>query len=133
MIFRKIFYLQFPHNVLYEFPIVQLPHPPLSKIWGKIWHKDELPKINTFCWELIHRKMLIAENLQSRKVHGPSRCVLCKAAKESIHVFFRCPFSVEVWNYSIRPLNLLKSFLRAGQVCLKIGSSIIRVIARPIQ
>jgi len=57
--------------------ILQLPHPPSSKIWGKIWHMDGLPKINNFCWELVHGKILMMENLKSRKIQGPSRCVLC--------------------------------------------------------
>jgi hypothetical protein len=45
---------------------------------SKIWMSDSLPKVNTFCWVMVHGKLLTRENLQKRGLQGPTRCVLCR-------------------------------------------------------
>ena len=67
-------------------------------IWKKVWHPDSIPKVNSFCWLLIHNKLLTAENLRKRGVAGPSRCALCNNEEEtSSHLFMHCSVSLKVW------------------------------------
>jgi len=77
--------------------LIKNPSSPLpSKIWGKYLNVDGLPKNNIFCWELVHEKILMEENLQKRKISGPSRCVLSGNSVETIkHLFFQYPFIVD--------------------------------------
>jgi hypothetical protein len=78
---------------------------PSSK-WKKIWHPDDIPKINIFNWILTHGRILTRENLEKRGVSGPYRCALCKEAKEtSSHLFLECPFTKVVWNSLLQDMN----------------------------
>lgn len=64
----------------------------LSKLWGKFWNGDGHPKINIFCWELVHEKILTIDNLKKRKISSPSRCVLCGNTADTIkHLFVTVP------------------------------------------
>lgn len=75
---------------------------PLSIIWEKIWNRDGILKVNIFYWEMVHEKILIAENLKKRNIQGPSNCVFCARQEESIkHLFYHCPFSMETWRLSL--------------------------------
>ena len=57
-------------------------------------------KIKCFIWLLIYRKILTWEQLQSRGINGPSRCVLCEGNLENIHhLFFSCPFSARIYSH----------------------------------
>jgi hypothetical protein len=47
----------------YTYLLYETQGPPSSNIWKEIWSGPSLPKINTFCWLLVHRKILTAENL----------------------------------------------------------------------
>jgi hypothetical protein len=37
---------------------------PRANWWNKVWHNDGIPKINLFCWLLVHKKILTTKNLQ---------------------------------------------------------------------
>jgi hypothetical protein len=55
---------------------------------------------------MAHGKLLTVDNLQKHGIVGPSRCVLCKGAIETIqHLFFECPFSIQVWDLLYRDLQ----------------------------
>lgn len=85
--------------------IKKLHSPSLAQIWEKIWNKDGLPKVNILCWELVHEKILTAENLRKRNILGPSHYMFCGKAEESIkHLFCFCPFSVDTWKFSLLPI-----------------------------
>jgi hypothetical protein len=77
-----------------------------SKIWNLVWHPDRIPKINSFIWLVAHNKILTAENLRKRGMHGASRCVLCQQQEESLqHLFFHCIYSKEVWEIALGDLS----------------------------
>lgn len=121
----------------YDMLIQNFPNNPLDQLWNRIWNKYQLPKINLFCWELVHGKVLTMENLRKWNIHGPSRCILCEGAKENIpHVFRHCVYG---WNcsYSImteisQSLEFLlimewKSFKYLGIQCKWLGGSSVEV------
>ena len=56
--------------------------------WNKIWCSDGLPKVNAFFSILSCHKTLTVENLRKRGIVGPSRCILCKEAKENLEYLF---------------------------------------------
>jgi len=47
------------------------------KIWKKLWKTIALPKIDIFCWTLVHGNILTSENLEKRGIEGPVICPLC--------------------------------------------------------
>ena len=50
--------------------------PTKSAIWKEMWSPNNLPKINIFCWQLAHNKLLTGENLKKKGYMGSFRCVL---------------------------------------------------------
>ena len=59
-----------------------------ESLWKKVWHSDNIPKVNSFIWTLMHNKLLTTENLMKRGIVGPSRCALYNSESEtSIHIF----------------------------------------------
>ena len=54
-----------------------------ESLWKKVWHSDNIPKVNSFIWTLMHNKLLTAENLKKRGIAGPSRCALCNSESET--------------------------------------------------
>jgi len=83
----------------YEFLLSNSNLPPKAKLWNIIWDSKSLPKINIFYWTLTHGKILTGENLKKQSFHGPFICGLCFQALETIsHLFFQCPFALNVWS-----------------------------------
>lgn len=77
-----------------------------TKLWKHVWDPFGLPKINFFCWILMHKRTLTGDNLEKSGISGPQRCPLCCKAQETIdHLFIQCPFSQEVWLQAIMGLN----------------------------
>jgi hypothetical protein len=78
----------------------------LPRCGNFIWDPFGLPKINFFCWVLMHRRVLTGENLAKRGIFGPHRCSLCSAAQETIdHLFIDYPYTQEVWTQAMHGLN----------------------------
>lgn len=79
---------------------------PRSSTWTIVWHSDEIPKINFFCWLLAHKKVLTAENLKTRGICGPSRCVMCQSEEETLqHLFIECNYAKENRNHALGSLT----------------------------
>eukprot|EP00253_Pinus_taeda_P035640 PITA_35640 len=69
------------------------------------WRTECLPKVKLFNWTLLHGKILTAENLRKKGIHGPSICCMCREAEESSnHLFIECPFARSCWNLITSPL-----------------------------
>lgn len=69
-----------------------------TKLWQHVWDPFGLPKINFFCWILMHKRTLTGDNLEKRGTIGPhKRPLYCKAQETIKHLFIDCPFSQEVW------------------------------------
>ena len=72
---------------------------PDPTIWRNLWLHPSLPKIDLFCWSLLHDSILTWDILLKRGWEGPSRCPLCARHEEnSTHLFLQCSFVLEVWN-----------------------------------
>jgi hypothetical protein len=79
--------------------------PPKSAIWREIWNPNSPPKINIFCWQLAHNKILTGDNLNKRGFSGPFRCALCNNSLEnSEHLFLNCNFTRQVMNCMYKEL-----------------------------
>lgn len=77
------------------------------RLWPTIWKNECLPKIKFFSWTLLKGKILIAENLRKKCIHGPSMCVLCHEEEESTqHLFLNCVIAKHCWKQIISPLDL---------------------------
>jgi hypothetical protein len=77
-----------------------------STLWQHVWDPFGLPKINFFCWVLMHRRVLTGDNLAKRGIIGPHRCPLCCSAQKTLdHLFIDCPFTQEIWTQAMHGLN----------------------------
>ena len=70
-----------------------------SEWWAKqLWKLKCPPKSKNLFWCILKGKIPTWDILQSRFMHGPGRCTLCKADAESVnHLFLKCPESIKVW------------------------------------
>ena len=57
-------------------------HLPLQSLvlWNHIWDQFSLPKINFFTWLLMHRRIIMGDNLARRGIISPHRCPICCSA-----------------------------------------------------
>eukprot|EP00253_Pinus_taeda_P004415 PITA_04415 len=79
-------------------------HP--SSLWKSVWDSFATPKVNFFCWTLIHNKILTGDNLEKRKIAGPHRCAMCKNNSETaLHLFMECRVAQEVWGHVLMDLQ----------------------------
>lgn len=77
-------------------------------LWKTLWKFPSLPKVDFFCWSLLHNSILTFDNLKKRGWAGPSRCPLCSCSEESVdHLFVLCPFALEMWKLVLGPLNIV--------------------------
>jgi len=75
-------------NQGYSHILSQTDTPPKDKIWNSLWINDNPPKVNSFCWIVVHDKLLTGENLLKRNIHGPFRCELCRNAQKNLPTYF---------------------------------------------
>ena len=77
--------------VLHQKQLESIPHPPKGGIRKMVWH--------------IHG-IILNENLVTRGIHGPSRCVLCQIIEENhSHHFIECQFTVQVWEIALEGIS----------------------------
>jgi len=70
-----------------------------QKEWTRIWEKTLWPKISVFLWLVCKKRILTWDNLKRRGMIGPSRCVLCNNAEETMsHLLDGCPFTSDLWD-----------------------------------
>lgn len=66
---------------------------------GKDMEDGNPCSIHFICLDHLKQKILTWDNIIKRGKAGPHRCVLCKDQEEIVsHLFFKCPFSWEVWD-----------------------------------
>jgi len=69
------------------------------EIWKKLWKTITLPKIDIFCWTLVHGNILKGEHLEKRGIEGPFICPLCCENNETI----LCNYPKTVWSMLTEP------------------------------
>lgn len=77
------------------------------KWWPKqLWKLKSPPKSKIIFWCILKSKVPTWDILQSRYMHGPGRCTLCKSEAESInHLFLKCPKTLKIWGETGNLLN----------------------------
>ena len=77
----------------------QLDPPPTRKVWHKIWNLKHWPKITLFFWLVSHSSILTWDSLSKRGFVGPSICMLCGEADETLnHLLNSCPYIAQIWD-----------------------------------
>jgi hypothetical protein len=76
-----------------------LPLLPSSQIWNHIWSGDALPKINIFCWIMVHGKLLTrrifkGRNSRAIKMHVCAIMQLKHRGTCFLNVHSQCRFGV---------------------------------------
>jgi len=92
--------------------------PPDPTPWRNLWNYPSLPKIDFFCWTLLHKSILTSENLKRKGWEWSSRCPLCKEYEETTdHVFLLWSFAREVWSLILGPLRINLPSLASELIC----------------
>ena len=78
-----------------------LGHP--IQRWALVWRKSRLKQIdkckNDLLWLIIHRAVLVRENLNSWHYIGENRCALCSRVESIEHCFLWCHQASLVWRF----------------------------------
>jgi hypothetical protein len=87
-------------SVREAYQITAHSNPPSdSDVWRKIWNLKHWPKITLFLWLVSHSSILTWDNLLKRGFVGPSLCILCGAAEETMnHLLNTCPYTAQIWD-----------------------------------
>jgi hypothetical protein len=73
--------------------------PPANEIWCKIWNLRHWPKVTLFLWLVSHSSILTWDTLSKRGFIGPSICLLCEGAEETInHLLNSCSYTAQLWD-----------------------------------
>lgn len=62
-----------------------------------VWRSACSPKLRLFLWSIVNKAIPIGENLQKRGMLSAAKCPRCNEVETDMHIFFTCPFAVEVW------------------------------------
>ncbi|XP_021754765.1 uncharacterized protein LOC110720069 [Chenopodium quinoa] len=69
-----------------------------SSWWKAFWDLPLLPKLQLFCWKLLHNPLPLNGVLQQRGIPVETTCVLCLGYHESVdHLFRDCSFVSDIW------------------------------------
>ena len=80
---------------------LRAPSDPLpnTKIWRNLWDLKHWPKITLFLWLVAHSSILTWDNLSKRGFVGPSMCLLCGEAEETMnHLLNSCHYTTQIWD-----------------------------------
>jgi exonuclease III len=78
---------------------IQSSLEPAGRVWQKIWNLKHWPKITLFLWLVAHSSILTWDNLSKRGFVGPSVCILCGEAAETMnHLLTSCPYTAQIWD-----------------------------------
>ncbi|XVF45253.1 hypothetical protein PTKIN_Ptkin02bG0190300 [Pterospermum kingtungense] len=72
----------------------------IERDWKKVWTRLLPPKIEAFCWQVMHGKVAVKVNLVIKKFisEADSRCAFYGMERESVnHLFFTCSYSWKIW------------------------------------
>ncbi|XP_048615698.1 uncharacterized protein LOC125588410 [Brassica napus] len=77
------------------------PNIPDDFNWFKsVWNTQLLHKIQIFLWKVLQNAIPTGENLQKRRVLTNTTCVRCGVQETTLHLFFHCEFTKQVWNFA---------------------------------
>jgi len=98
--------LSFKDSFLFKYGVGQNVH------WAKyVWSPDIPPSKSFFVRRMLHNRAPTDENLMLRGSSLPSMCSSCNSqAESSPHLFFDCPFAIQLWNWLASILNFAIPF-----------------------
>ncbi|XP_056863970.1 uncharacterized protein LOC108850387 [Raphanus sativus] len=70
----------------------------LSFKWQQhIWKSPSPPKLHLFLWKLCRGALPLGSSLLARGINISGLCPHCNEPETALHLFFLCPFAVQVW------------------------------------
>ena len=92
--------------------------------WSKgIWFTEATPKFSFITWLAAHNRLATGDRILRWNPQAMSACWLCNLDLEtSDHLFFECPYSVEVWRGIVRNLAGLGRYLQWNRLIQVIAS-----------
>ncbi|WZZ81989.1 hypothetical protein YC2023_102561 [Brassica napus] len=62
-----------------------------------VWSITSSPKLKLFLWKLCRGALPLGANLAARGLTAAKTCPHCGVEETALHLFFQCPFAVQVW------------------------------------
>lgn len=91
-------------SAAYKAQFLGMTLSPMDQMVWKVWAP---PKVKFFAWLAIQDRIWTADRLAKRGWPNCGLCPLCKREnEEGPHLFFRCRFTVRLWNLVIEKLGL---------------------------
>ncbi|KAL6141307.1 hypothetical protein ACLB2K_059597 [Fragaria x ananassa] len=82
-----------------------------SLLWKALWKLKTPPKLKTFYWSLLHKKLLTNVQRVRRNFTADKSCPIYNNADETLlHLFRDCPRSSAIWNEFLSPGPILNFF-----------------------
>jgi len=79
--------------------LVDSSHLRRPSFWMRIWHLKVPQKVKTLIWRICRGCLPMRVRLLDKGVNCPPNCASCDSEYEDYtHVFFTCPFAIQVWN-----------------------------------
>ncbi|XP_004300035.1 PREDICTED: uncharacterized protein LOC101293591 [Fragaria vesca subsp. vesca] len=79
--------------------------------WKLIWNLDIPPKLKTFLWTMLHKKLLTNVQRVTRRFTKNATCPICHSADETLlHLLRACPRSMQIWRAFPKPDIISNSF-----------------------
>ncbi|KAL6202734.1 hypothetical protein ACLB2K_026439 [Fragaria x ananassa] len=79
--------------------------------WQFIWNLKIPPKLKTFLWTMLHRKLLTNVQRVTRKFSNDASCPICHSSDETLlHLFRDCPRAANIWRAFPMPSSISSSF-----------------------
>lgn len=103
-----------------------LPPTVTSFDWQKfVWRENTSPKLKLFLWKLCRGALPLRANLQGRGIITTGTCPHCNNPETTYHLFFSCPFALQVWD--LVPFQARPNFSHASSLheCFLIMSTCI--------
>ncbi|XP_050386378.1 uncharacterized protein LOC126802738 [Argentina anserina] len=84
---------------------------PVNPQWKTIWSLSIPPKLKTFFWTVLHKKLLTNVQRATRGFTHDKTCPICHSGDETLlHLLRDCPRAMLIWKSFLKPGNLLNSF-----------------------
>jgi hypothetical protein len=85
--------------------------------WQGIWRLKVPQKIKNLVWRICRDVVPTRRRLQDKGVQCPLSCVASNGPEEDLnHLFFNCPFSIQVWQRTGLWTSIQQTYLNTGTV-----------------
>lgn len=85
----------FQRTLHHFFPLGELKSP----FYNVVWLFGHIPRYSVSTWLAILNRLTTADRLVLIAINSSPCCSLCNYSESHDHLFFNCPYSMQIWEY----------------------------------